>query len=272
MDAVEGHKSEASVVGSAPTMFCNTCPGVKATAFCVYCHKYLCTDCTCYHQRLKLTKTHTLLTGDEFPSVSPPQRQDDKTEPIRKCPVHPKEKMCYCQGHSAFCCVACNVRVHEQCTKMYIPDIADDFRNGPEFGKMNTAMQSSDTLIVDSIAEIEKCLKAMDNLKAGELDMVKMYKEKIIEYLDRRENELQAEIQHIHDQDVALLHELKTQLKTRQLELKGMRAKLESHEKASSELFIAAKRVCSQLIQSSLQKTTGKIAYRHVTRCCWILI
>jgi len=118
---------------------------------------------------------------------------------------------------------------------------------------------------VDSLHEIEKCVKAVDILKASEIDKLKKYRAKIIEYLDRREKELQAEMQHIHDQDVALLHELQTQLKTRRSELKEMTTKLKSHEKDSSELFIAAKRVCSQLnqLQSSLQETRGKIGYRQ---------
>ena len=266
MDEVEGRKPEAIDVGPAPTMYCNTCPGVRATAFCVDCHEYLCFDCTGYHQRLKLTKTHTLLTGDEFPSVSPPQRQDDKTDSIRKCPDHPNEEIkFYCHGHSALCCVACNVLGHEQCTKMYIPDIADDFRNGPEFGQINTDMQGSDHLIVDSLAYIDECLKAVGTLKAGEMSMLKKYRAKINDYLDRREKELQAEMQHIHDQDLALLHELQTQLTTRQSELNEMRAKLETQEKNSSELFIAAKRVCSQLaqLQSSLKEVTETIGYRQ---------
>jgi len=44
-----------------------------------------------------------------------------------------------------------------------------------------------------------------------------------------------------------------------------MTTKLKSHEKDSSELFIAAKRVCSQLaqLQSSLQETREKIGYRQ---------
>ena len=266
MDKVEGRKHAASDVGFAPKMFCNICPGVKATAFCVDCHEYLCTDCTGYHQRLTLTKMHSLLMGHEFPSVIPPKLLADKTEVIRKCPDHPNEKIkFYCQGHSALCCVACNVLSHEQCTKTYIPDIAEDFKNGPEFNKLNTDIQDSDKRIEDSLSEIDNCLKAVGTLKADEMDVFGKYRVKIIEYLDRREKELQAEIQHIHDQDVALLLELQTQLKTRQSELKMMREKLKSHDKNSSELFIAAKRACSQLaqLQSSLQEITEKIGYRQ---------
>ena len=166
-----------------------------------------------------MTKTHTILTDDEFPSVIPPQRQDDKTESSKKCPDHPNEEIkLYCQEHDALFCVACNVLGHEQCTKfskLYIPDIADDFRNGPELGIRNTDIQGSDQLIVNSLADIDNCLKAVGTMKASEMDMLKKYKAKISEYLDRREKELQAEMQQIHDQDVALLHELQTQMNTR---------------------------------------------------------
>jgi len=266
MAEVEGRLPAKKDDGHAFSTYCNTCPGVKGTAFCVDCHEYLCSDCTGYHQRLKLTKTHTLLTGEEFPSVSPPKRQDDKTMSIRKCPNHPNEKIkFYCEGHKTLCCVACNVLGHEQCTKAYIPDIAEDFKNGPEFQNLRTEMQDSDQLIADSLTEINTCLNVVGTLKAGEIEILKKYRTKIIKYLDRREKELQAEIQQIHDQDVALLHELQTQLKTRQSELMEMRTKLKSHKKNTSELYIAAKGVCSQLaqLQSSLQETAEKIGYRQ---------
>jgi len=45
---------------------------------------------------------------------------------------------------------------------MYIPDIAEDFTNGYQFGKLNTDMQDSDLLIVDSLAEIENCVQVVD--------------------------------------------------------------------------------------------------------------
>ena len=263
---VQGRKTLFVVnVGStrARYRYCNACPSVKAISFCVNCHEYMCTDCTSYHRKITATRGHILLTGDEFPSREPPKPQDAS---ITLCPVHKKEEIkLYCEKHDTLCCVVCNALKHEHCTKMYIHDIAEDYRNRSEFGKLYTDIRESDQLIVDSLAEIEKCLKAVGTLKAREIDKLKKYRAKIIEYLDRREKELQAEIQHMHDEDVALLNELKTQLMTSQSELQEMRAKLKSHEKDSSELFIAAKRICSQLdqLQSSLQETRGKIGYRH---------
>jgi len=209
---------------------------------------------------------HTLLTGDKFPAGNPPKREEDKTKSIRKCSQHPNEKIkVYCQGHNTLCCVVCIMLQHEQCSKTYIPDIAEDFKTGPDYGKLNTDMQSSDQLIVDCLSEIDKCLKAVGTLKAGEWETLKKYRVRIIEYLDSREKELQAEMQQTHDEDVALLHELQKQLKTRRSELEEMRTKLTLYENNAIELFIAAKRTCSQLseLQSSLQKITEKIGYRE---------
>jgi len=74
-------------------------------------------------------------------------------------------------------------------------------------------------------------------------------------------------MQQIYDEDATLLYKLQAQLKTHQGVLKDMEAKLLLHEKNSSELFIAAKRTCSQLaqLQSSLQKVTETIGYQRYT-------
>jgi len=76
-------------------------------------------------------------------------------------------------------------------------------------------------------------------------------------------------MQRIHDKDVTLLHSLHAQLKTHQESLKDIKAKLTLHEKNSSELFIAAKRASSELVQlkSPLEKVTNSITcrYQHYT-------
>jgi len=264
MDEVEGRKTTAVDVGSYPTMNCNTCPGVKATAFCVHCHEYLCTDCTGYHQRLKLTKTHTLLTGGKFPSESPPTRQDKQADVNEKCHEHPKEDIrYYCERHCALCCNVCNVLSHEQCTKTYVSDIAEDFRSGPELKKLNNDIFYYEKMIVKSMADVDECLKAVETLNVGEMEILRQYKANIIEYLDRREEELQTEMQQYHDEDVAVLKELQEKLNTCQSVLNDMKEKLKLHENNATELFIAAKRMVVQVtkLQSSLQKM--KIGFRR---------
>jgi len=257
----EGRRRRAAAGVTAHTKNCSACPGVKALSFCVDCHEYLCTDCTSYHRRLGALRSHTLLTGDDFPSIVPPQR-------LTNCPDHPKEEVkFYCQNHNALCCVACNVLSHEQCAKSYIHDIAETFQTGSEYSKLRTDIQGSEQLMFKTLADIDNCLKAVKTLHTAEIETLKIYRTEINEYLDMRERELHAEMQRIHDRDVTLLHELQAQLKTHQKSLKNMKAKLKLHEKNSSELFIAAKRTFVQLdqLQSSLQKVTDTVGYQLYT-------
>ena len=197
------------------------------------------------------------MTGDMFPSTLPPQRQDKQPFIFEKCPDHSLEEIkFYCQRHSALCCVACNVSKHEHCSKAYIPDIADEFKNGSEFNKLNTDIQDSYQLIVKRLGDIDNCLKEVDALRADEIEKLRKYKAKIIEYLNKREKELQADIQHICDKSTVLLRELQTNLQTCKAEIQDIRQRLQLHEQNSCGLFIAAKRALIQMtkLQSSLQE------------------
>ena len=129
---VEGRKESTNIDDvTAPVTYCNVCPGVKATSFCKDCHEHMCNDCTSYHSRMTITRNHTILTGDTFPAVLPPRRQDKQTTTFEKCPDHPMEEIkFFCEEHDAFGCVACNVLKHKHCSQSYIPDIAEDFKNG----------------------------------------------------------------------------------------------------------------------------------------------
>jgi len=266
-NAVQGRKEPVEVdVGSANVRYCNVCPDVKATSFCEDCHEYMCNDCTGYHKRITATRNHMLLSGDRFPTVKPPRREDKLTAAIEKCPDHPKEEIkFYCHTHNTICCVACTVLKHEKCSKSYIPDIAEDFKNGNEFRKLNANIKDSERQIIKSIADIDTCLKAVDALKVYKIEKLRTYKAKIIDYLNKRERELQAEIQNICDNDVALLQKLQINLKVCQSDLADISPKLKLHEQNSDELFIAAKRAFDRMtkLQSSMQNITDKIGYQR---------
>ena len=266
---VEGRKEPMDVdvdIGPVHLKYCNVCPDVKATSFCEDCHEYMCTDCTSYHRRMTITRNHTLMTGNQFPVVLPPRRQDKQTTPFEKCPDHPIEEIkFYCQEHGELCCVACNVLKHKQCSQSYIPDIAEDFKKGQEFNKLSTDIHDSEQLIVKGLVDIDNCLKAVYALKADEIEKLRKYRTAIIEYLDRRERELQAEMQQLCETDTVLLRELQTSLEACQSNLKDISTKLKSHEQNSCELYIAAKRALAQMtrLESSLEEITEKIGYQR---------
>jgi len=244
---------------------CSACPDVKATSFCVDCHEYLCQGCTNYHHRFVALKNHRLLSGESFPAGDPPS-QDQKKYILEKCIDHPtKEIQFYCDKHDALCCDACSVLNHAQCTKLNIPDIAGEYKSGPELQGLHYGINDTEQLVVKSMGEVEECLKAVETLNVGELEKLRQYKAKIVEYLDRREEELRAEMQQYHDRDASLLQELLGKFKTCQSVVNDMKEKLKSHEKDLVETFIASKRARNHLakLQSSLQELTEKIGYKQ---------
>jgi len=265
MDAVEGRTPDDDAVDreSASDINCSPCSDVKATAFCVECHDYLCTSCSDYHQKLGITKTHTLLTGDNMPR----QPSNDASD-VNMCSDHPNEKIeFYCMEDKALSCGSCNSLKHEECEIHNITDIADAFKAGTELSQLNMDILSSCHMIVQSMANIDACLKSVDTLKCDELTKLKEYRARINEYLDKREMELQTETKEIRDTDIASLQELQANLKTCQSTLNDLRVKLKSPNKDACELFIAAKRICVEMtkLQSDLNDINTKISFKHYT-------
>jgi len=102
-------------------------------------------------------------------------------------------------------------------------------------------------------------------MKADEIEKLRKYKAKIIEYLDKRERELQAEMQQMCKNDTVLLQDLQTNLQTCKSDLEEISKQLKLHEQNSYELFIAAKRALAKMtkLQFSLQEITMKIGYQR---------
>jgi len=89
-----------------------------------------CSNCSGYHQKLGITKSHTLLSGDDFPTVYTAKREADDGNTIDKCPDHPKEELKFhSEKHRLVCCVACNILQHKQCEMTYIP-VIDTLKRG----------------------------------------------------------------------------------------------------------------------------------------------
>jgi len=268
MAEVDGRKPGPSGVGSADAvMFCGPCGDVKACSFCKDCHEYLCSSCTRCHERLDITKHHQLLKGTQFPSTYPTrQKMASDSESFEKCSDHPLEDVkLFCKTHGALCCVACTAAMHEHCKKDYIPDIAQSYITGAEYSKLQTDIQGLDQLGVQCQADIDRCMNEVDELKWDEIDKLKKYKEDIIEYINKRETELIAEMQQLHDHDLSLLKDIQARLKTWQSDLSDAKAKLQSHQQSTYKLFITAKRTLALVnqLQESLNDMQQQTKYQH---------
>ena len=246
-------------------MYCGPCGNLEASSFCKDCHEYLCPGCTRCHKRLGVTKHHTLLQGPQLPP-SHPTRENPATENFTKCADHPQEEIkLFCPTHNDLCCVAC--MAHVTCTKDYIPDIAKEFKTGPEYTELLSDIHDLDVTGVQCQADIDRCLQEVDTMSFHEIDKLKKYKAAIIEYLEKREKELIADVQRLRDRDTSLLHELQGRLRTWQSDLNNVKTQLQSHENSSNQLFIATKRMRKLVreLQTVLQDMQQQTKYQRYT-------
>jgi len=268
MAEVYGRKPGPAGVGSADAvMLCGPCGVVKASSYCKDCHEYLCSNCSRCHERLDITKHHQLLKGSQFPSsYFTRQKMTSDSESFEKCSDHPLEDVkLFCKTHRALCCVACTAAMHEHCKKDFIPDIAQSYITGAEYSKLQTDIQDLDQLGVQCQADIGRFMKEVDELNWDEVDKLKKYKKDIIEYLNRRETELIAEMQKHHDHDLSLLKDIQARLKTWQSDLSDAKAKLQSAQQSTYKLFVTAKRTQALVnqLQESLNNMQQQTKYQH---------
>ena len=97
----------------------------KAAAFCHECAEYLCEWCKTAHGKVKLTRSHKLLSGE----LMPPKRSAGKMQVLDKvlCSCLEYKVSVYCKDHCAIVCVDCNALHHRKCKTSDITDESNDF-------------------------------------------------------------------------------------------------------------------------------------------------
>ena len=69
-----------------------------------------------HHSKLKATRNHTLLSGDELPDNKAPF---EMLEVIGKCTDHPEEEIAYeCEDHQQFLCLNYVKAKHLRCANL----------------------------------------------------------------------------------------------------------------------------------------------------------
>ena len=97
----------------------------KAAAYCQECEEYLCEWCKTAHEKLRLTRSHKLLSGE----LMPPKRSAEKLTVLDTvlCSCLQNEVSVYCKEHCSLVCVNCEALHYRRCHTSDIGDISKDF-------------------------------------------------------------------------------------------------------------------------------------------------
>ncbi|XP_058974109.1 E3 ubiquitin-protein ligase TRIM33 isoform X1 [Musca domestica] len=119
-DSSGGSKASANIP-------CSSCSDNNiATSWCVDCSEYICDSCVQAHQRLKITKDHTIKPKEEANSEQSPSSAVDK---LHMCNLHPQEKLSlYCETCEKLTCRDCQLSDHRDHKYKFAHEIATETR------------------------------------------------------------------------------------------------------------------------------------------------
>ena len=129
MDSVDGTKGVHVSSDKSFSIDCDPCAfnqiSRKTAAYCQECEEYLCEPCKTAHEKLRLTRSHKLLSGE----LMPPKRSARKKAVLDTvlCSCMKNEVAIYCKENDSLVCVNCGALHHRRCRTNDIGDISKDF-------------------------------------------------------------------------------------------------------------------------------------------------
>ena len=129
MDSIDGAKGGHVSSEESFTIACDPCEydhiSKKAASYCKECAEYLCESCKTSHGKLKLTRSHKLLSGE----LMPPKRSEGEMAVLDTvlCSCMQNKVSVYCKEHCSLVCVNCNALHHRRCKTSDIADESNDF-------------------------------------------------------------------------------------------------------------------------------------------------
>ncbi|XP_001605295.1 E3 ubiquitin-protein ligase TRIM33 [Nasonia vitripennis] len=110
---------------------CTNCSeNAIATSWCVECEELICQNCVMAHQRLKITKDHTIKPKEEIANDGESGKKGEKKLPVYLfCTLHPHEQLSlFCQTCDRLTCRDCQLTEHRDHKYKFIVEIASETR------------------------------------------------------------------------------------------------------------------------------------------------
>ena len=174
----------ASKLEQSGEQLCGSCDdNNKAEAYCQDCISPLCSECVTSHKRMKSLKSHIVVSLDTAkPHVSP-----------ISCPLHPKECFkYYCMTCSSLICADCIIE-HMTHNFTLIDEAASS--KIKQLQTLLPKVKSYTSLLDDTIKEISKMIKVVDESKKESRKMLDKDFEEISAAIKRHHEHLSTELE-----------------------------------------------------------------------------
>lgn len=126
-DAAADDTAKADDPDTKAIIKCSSCSEDEtATSWCVECAEYICDSCVRAHQRLKITKDHTIKTKEEALTDNQSMTTEEKS---LMCATHSQEKLSlFCETCDKLTCRDCQLVDHRDHKYKFANEIATEAR------------------------------------------------------------------------------------------------------------------------------------------------
>ncbi|XP_052778816.1 KIN17-like protein [Mya arenaria] len=251
MDAVPGRKAQMTSRSAPDLTYCQPCAEdgkkIPPEAFCPICKEFLCSTCARIHRNLKITKSHALQDKNSMPSSFRGESEDEKF--TETCLRHSQEFIKYfCLNHETLLCGDClTERAHRLCNIERISQVAKRYKEGAEYNSLKTGLVQTASDIGKLSHDIQAIMKSVDEESLTNINELRKFRTEINQHLDKRENELLAEIDQKKRTSKTLLNELKSKCTNMNSSIEKLKSELQAQDDNSNQLLIVGKRAIKEL-------------------------
>ena len=273
MDSIDGAKGGHVSSEESFTIACDPCEydhiSKKAASYCQECAEYLCESCKTSHGKLKLTRSHKLLSGE----LMPPKRSEGEMAILDTvlCSCMQNKVSVYCKEHCSLVCVNCNALHHRRCKTSDFADESNDFDvdsteetigNLNELNETITALQESRENDLSNLS-----LEAKDCQ-----DRAKQFREELSRNLKRMEAKTLSDINVFKTQETKTITQLIDTCKAAQNSLDTYSRKLqlakEQHDKQGILMYNIQLSQAVKSFTTITEEITKEVYQPHISFEC----
>lgn len=170
---------------------CTSCEDKSpATSYCLDCTDWLCDACVQAHQRVRVTKDHTIQTMEEYRANATSTLEDQR--PIF-CTTHPHEPLkLFCGNCEKLTCRDCQLLEHKDHKYQFVKESACSYREYLR-AQLNRLYEQAQPL-TESIKDIEKAARGLQEREEVITTEIHKACETLIKAVKQRESVLITEL------------------------------------------------------------------------------
>ena len=273
MDSIDGAKGGHVSSEESFTIACDPCEydhiSKKAASYCQECAEYLCESCKSSHGKLKLTRSHKLLSGE----LMPPKRSEGEMAVLDTvlCSCMQNKVSVYCREHCNLVCVNCNALHHRRCKTSDIADESNDFDvNSTEetIGNLNELNET-----ITALQESREKDLSILSLEAKDCqDRAKQFREELSRNLKRMEAKTLSDINVFKTQETKTITQQLDTCKAAQNSLDTYSRKLqlakEQHDKQGIFMYNIQLSQAVKSFTTITEEITKEVYQPHISFEC----